>query len=128
MLLAIYMHTKFYTYTKQDSKYQITSWNYYKFVKIYLAIKMIIQLPNGRIIECSVEQYLSLSDEEIKDLNGLSAAYTKEVGNPFYNTYFDSNQIDLDEDDDYFHEKELALDEIDEIDKREDPDFQRDDV
>jgi hypothetical protein len=89
---------------------------------------MIIQLPNGRIIECSVEQYLSLSDEEIKDLNGLSAAYTKEVGNPFYNTYFDSNQIDLDEDDDYFHEKELALDEIDEIDKREDPDFQRDDV
>ena len=62
---------------------------------------MIIQLPNGRIIECSVEQYLSLSDEEIKDLNGLSAAYTKEVGNPFYNTYFDSNQIDLDEDDDY---------------------------
>jgi len=89
---------------------------------------MIIQLPNGRIIECSVEQYLSLSDEEIKDLNGLSAAYTKEVGNPFYNTYFDSNQIDLDEDDDYFHEKELALDEIDEIDKREDLDFQRDDV
>ena len=89
---------------------------------------MIIQLPNGRIIECSVEQYLSLSDEEIKDLNGLSAAYTKEVGNPFYNTYFDSNQIDLDEDDDYFHEKELALEEIDEIDKREDPDFQRDDV
>ena len=89
---------------------------------------MIIQLPNGRIIECSVEQYLSLSDEEIKDLNGLSAAYTKEVGNPFYNTYFDSNQIDFDEDDDYFHEKELALDEIDEIDKREDPDFQRDDV
>ena len=89
---------------------------------------MIIQLPNGRIIECSVEQYLSLSDEEIKDLNGLSAAYTKEVGNPFYNTYFNSNQIDRDEDDDYFHEKELALDEIDEIDKREDPDFQRDDV
>ena len=89
---------------------------------------MIIQLPNGRIVECSVEQYLSLSDEEIQDLNGLSAAYTKEVGNPFYNTYFNSNQIDHDENDDYFHEKEPALDEIDDIDKREDPDFQRDDV
>ena len=89
---------------------------------------MIIQLPNGRIVECSVEQYLSLSDEEIQDLNGLSAAYTKEVGNPFYNTYFNSSQIDRDEDDDYFHEKEQALDEIDEIDKREDLDFQRDDV
>jgi hypothetical protein len=36
---------------------------------------MIIQLPNGRIIECSVEQYLSLSDDEIKDLNGLGGVY-----------------------------------------------------
>ena len=47
---------------------------------------MIIQLPSGRIIECSLEQYLSLTDEEYKDLNGLSSAYTKEVGNPFYNS------------------------------------------
>ena len=29
---------------------------------------MIIQLPNGRIIECSLEQYLSLTDDEYKDL------------------------------------------------------------
>ena len=89
---------------------------------------MIIQLPNGRIVECSVEQYLSLSDEDIKDLNGLSSAYTKEVGNPFYNTYSNSNQVDPDNEDDYFQEKEPALHEIEEIDKREDPDFQRDDV
>ena len=89
---------------------------------------MIIQLPNGRIVECSVEQYLSLSDEDIKDLNGLSSAYTKEVGNPFYNTYSNSTQVDSDDEDDYFQEKEPALDEIEEIDKREDPDFQRDDV
>ena len=40
---------------------------------------MILQLPNGRIIECSVEQYPSMSDEEINDLNGISSAYTKEV-------------------------------------------------
>ena len=44
---------------------------------------MIIQLPNGRIIECSVEQYLALTDDEYNDLNGLSSAYTKEVVNPF---------------------------------------------
>ncbi|MEK6266202.1 MAG: hypothetical protein N2B06_15755 [Clostridium sp.] len=88
---------------------------------------MIIQLPNGRIVECSVEQYLSFSDEEIKDLNGLSAAYTKEVGNPFYNTYFNSNQIDQDSDE-YYQEREPALDEIEELDKREDPDFHKDDV
>ena len=88
---------------------------------------MIIQLPNGRIVECSVEQYLSFSDEEIKDHNGLSAAYTKEVGNPFYNTYFNSNQIDQDSDE-YYQEREPALDEIEELDKREDPDFHKDDV
>ena len=88
---------------------------------------MIVQLPNGRIVECSVEQYLSFSDEEIKDLNGLSAAYTKEVGNPFYNTYFNSNQIDQDSDE-YYQEREPALDEIEELDKREDPDFHKDDV
>ena len=88
---------------------------------------MIIQLPNGRIVECSVEQYLSFSDEEIQDLNGLSAAYTKEVGNPFYNTYFNSNQIDQDSDE-YYQEREPALDEIEELDKREDPDFHKDDV
>ncbi len=88
---------------------------------------MIIQLPNGRIVECSVEQYLSLSDEEIKDLNGLSTAYTKEVGNPFYNTYFNSNKIDQDSED-YLQEREPALDEIEEIEKRIDPDFHNDDV
>ncbi len=52
---------------------------------------MIIQLPNGRIIECSVEQYLSLTDDEYNDLNGLSSAYTKEVGEPFYNSSYKRN-------------------------------------
>ena len=28
---------------------------------------MILQLPNGRIIELSVEQYLDLTDEDIKE-------------------------------------------------------------
>ena len=41
---------------------------------------MIVQLPNGRIVECSLEQYLSLTDQEVNDLNGLSTSYTKEVG------------------------------------------------
>ena len=48
---------------------------------------MILQLPNGRIIECSLEQYLSLTDDEYNDLNGLSSVYTKEVGDPFYNRF-----------------------------------------
>lgn len=48
---------------------------------------MIIQLPNGRIIECSVEQYLSLTDNELDELYGLGTAYTKEIQNPFYKPY-----------------------------------------
>jgi hypothetical protein len=89
---------------------------------------MIIQLPNGRIIECSVEQYLSFSDQEVQDLNGLSAAYTKEVGDPFYNKY--SNRSSKVEPDlsDYIEENEPALDEIDAYEKLDDSYFHPDDV
>ena len=48
---------------------------------------MIVQLPNGRIIECSVEAYLDLTDNDIKDLNGLGVQYTKESTNPFYSSF-----------------------------------------
>jgi hypothetical protein len=94
---------------------------------------MIIQLPNGRIIECSVDQYLSLSAQEIKDLNGLGAAYTKEVGNPFYNKFSDSKSISKDindepDDDWYLNETEPALDEIEAYEKLEDPYFHQDDI
>jgi hypothetical protein len=51
---------------------------------------MIIQLPSGKTIECSIEIYLELSDEEIKELNGLGVQYTKEESNnPFYDLYSD---------------------------------------
>jgi hypothetical protein len=89
---------------------------------------MIIQLPNGRIIECSVEQYLSFSDQEIQDLNGLSVAYTKEVGDPFYNKYSNRNsKVDKDLSD-FIVENEPALDEIDPYEKLDDPYFHPDDV
>jgi len=89
---------------------------------------MIIQLPSGRIIECSVEQYLSFSDQEIQDLNGLSSAYTKEVGDPFYNKYSHrSNKVDPDLSD-YIIENEPALDEIESFEKMDDPYFHSDDT
>ena len=51
---------------------------------------MIIQLPSGKIIECSVDIYLDLTDQEIKELNGLGVQYTKEESNnPFYHSYSD---------------------------------------
>jgi hypothetical protein len=97
---------------------------------------MIIQLPNGRIIECSVEQYLSLSDDEFKDLNGLSAGYTKEVSDPFYNSFSKPllSIANLDDEsleeliDELIIEKEPGLDEIDDYEKLEDSDFHSDDI
>ena len=97
---------------------------------------MIIQLPNGRIIECSVEQYLSLSDDEVRELNGLSAGYTKEVSDPFYNSFSKSVQIPVDIDDDSLEEildeliieHEPELHEIEDYEKMEDSDFHSDDI
>lgn len=89
---------------------------------------MIIQLPNGRIIECSLEQYLSLSDQECLDLNGLSSAYTKEVFDPWYNTFATtSNKKDSINSNDDIEEYEPALDEIEEYEKLEDTYFHSDD-
>lgn len=48
---------------------------------------MIYQLPDGRMIELSLEQYLSLNDVEMNELVGLSTAYTQEYSNPFYNLF-----------------------------------------
>jgi len=88
---------------------------------------MIIQLPNGRIIECSVEQYLSLSDEEVADLNGISSAYTKEVVNPFYNRF--SGKINsYDHELEFIEDYEKALDELDAFEKLDDPYFHSDDI
>jgi len=48
---------------------------------------MIVQLPCGRIIECSVEAYLELEDYDVLELNGISTPYTKEYTDPFYNQF-----------------------------------------
>ena len=91
---------------------------------------MILQLPNGRIIECSVEQYLSMSDEEINDLNGIGSAYTKEVVNPFYGLYANTTLArkeameDMKSDTEY----EPRLDEVDQQEKLNDSYFHSDDI
>ena len=88
---------------------------------------MIIQLANGRVIECSTEQYLSLSDQEIKDLEGLSSHYTKEVSNPFYQMFHKGRNAaheDMIGDEEY----EPQLDEITAAEKMDDPYFRADDI
>tara|TARA_R100000951_G_C2603979_1_gene169051 strand:- start:215 stop:499 length:285 start_codon:yes stop_codon:yes gene_type:complete len=55
---------------------------------------MIYQLPNGRIIELSVEQFLELEDVEVKELNGLSSIYSHECSNPFYDLFSNGSNTD----------------------------------
>ncbi len=91
---------------------------------------MIYQLPNGRIIELSVEQFLELDDTEVKELNGLSSAYSLECSNPFYSLFANGNNEDktvvkeLLSDDDF----EPDLFEIDPNEKLEDDYFHPDDI
>ncbi len=46
---------------------------------------MLYQLPDGRTIEISLDDYLKLSDQELKDLVGLN--YGMAINNPLYGSY-----------------------------------------
>jgi len=88
---------------------------------------MIIQLPNGRIIECSTELYLSMSDDDIKELYGLSSMYTKEVSDPFYNQFHKAN-TNIDEELEEKEDFEPELDQINVIDKLKEGFSYKDDI
>lgn len=94
---------------------------------------MIYQLPNGRIIELSVEQFLELDDTEVKELNGLSSAYSLECSNPFYNLYSNGSTLDkaladeLDEDEE-FEPDLFDIISLDPLERLEDDYFHPDDI
>lgn len=69
---------------------------------------MILQLPNGKVIEITLEQYLEMSDSQVQDLVGLSSGYTKEVNNPFHSMYSKKQIEDIKEnlDDEFFADDE----------------------
>ncbi len=85
---------------------------------------MIIQLPNGRIIECSVEAYLELDEHDIRELNGLGVYYTKEYNDPFYNPFSKASKAALE---DIEKEYKDLFDENDQ-DKLDDNYFHPDDI
>lgn len=94
---------------------------------------MLYQLPNGRVIEMSLEQYLSLNDQELRDLNGLSNEFSSEVTNPFHKSSLkDISKGKIEKSpvntDDVIIEHEPSLDEIAEIDKLLDEYFHPDDI
>ena len=95
----------------------------------HIYLRMIYQLPNGRIIEISTEMYFELTDEEIMDLNGLSSTQTSDITNPFYKSVVHTNKKQK-EDPDIWNipEREPNLDEIKDIEKMEDKYFHRDDI
>ena len=43
---------------------------------------MLYQLPDGRVIELSTEQYFDMSDEELRSL--ISTNYGENIENPFF--------------------------------------------
>lgn len=99
---------------------------------------MLYQLPNGRVIEMSLEQYLALNDDELNDLNGLGNEFTGEINNPFHKSCLKdackgkieksiAKQKELDESN-FIIEREPSLDEIAEIDKLLDGYFHADDI
>lgn len=49
---------------------------------------MLYNLPNGKVIEISVEQYLDMDDEEFEYL--LSINYGETIENPFFGSILES--------------------------------------
>ena len=89
---------------------------------------MIYQLPNGRIIEMSVEQFLELNDQDIQELVGLSPIYSMEVSNPFYKLNCGRSTKKEKRDPELDHEIEPDLTDINPQDKIDDTLFHRDDI
>ena len=96
---------------------------------------MIYQLPNGRIIEMSLEQYLSMDDQELQELNGLGNEFSSEAPNPIYKSSLKDiargkvdKPTDNNADSDYIQEREPTLDEISDMDKLLDEYYHPDDI
>tara|TARA_R100001015_G_C4590206_1_gene145782 strand:+ start:505 stop:777 length:273 start_codon:yes stop_codon:yes gene_type:complete len=90
---------------------------------------MIYQLPNGRIIEMSLETYLELDDADIRELNGLGKEFTSDITNPFHKSIIHKPGKKEDEPEIWdMPEREPNLDEIQDIEKLEDKYFHRDDT
>jgi hypothetical protein len=89
---------------------------------------MIYQLPNGRIIELTLEQFLDMTDEELKDLNGLDSSYTTEPKGPFYKSILDKAKKEKKEVSTDKSNYEPGIDEISKTDIINDEYFHRDDT
>jgi|10_taG_2_1085330.scaffolds.fasta_scaffold37734_2 hypothetical protein len=82
---------------------------------------MLYQLPDGRTIEMSIEDYLSFSDTELRQLIG-NAHTGDEINNPYYGSIINKPGRVPKE-----HISEENLNDISNEHKRQDKDFQNGD-
>jgi len=86
---------------------------------------MLYQLPNGRVVEMSVESFLELDDQAVQELTGLGLGQTIEISNPFNKKFSNHSSSVISEDEEQEIEKDLTS--INKLDKLTDKDFHRDD-
>ena len=90
---------------------------------------MLYQLPDGRVIELSTEQYFDLTDEELRSL--ISTNYGENIDNPFFGSVLQKPGAmvldDIEEWDKLIEEIDLELPDIPLEEKLKDEYFHRDD-
>lgn len=88
---------------------------------------MLYQLPNGKCIELTVEQYTEMSDTEwnrlLKEIE--ASTWGEEVNDPFAISvlYYGPHKTSNNNDDYYIQENEPDLTDISDIEKLSDSDF-----
>lgn len=90
---------------------------------------MLYQLPDGRVIELSTEQYFDMSDEELRSL--ISTNYGENIENPFFGSVLQKpGAMVADEEEaieDLINLDEIELPDIPVDEKLKDEYFHRDD-
>lgn len=90
---------------------------------------MLYQLPDGRVIELSTEQYFDLTDEELRSL--ISTNYGENIDNPFFGSVLQKPGVMIVDEEDWVDEllnvDEIELPDIPLDEKLHDEYFHRDD-
>lgn len=90
---------------------------------------MLYQLPDGRVIELSTEQYFDLTDEELRSL--ISTNYGENIDNPFFGSVLQKPGAmvieEVDEWSEIIEDIDLELPDIPLEEKLKDEYFHRDD-
>jgi|TARA_R110000744_G_scaffold36721_4_gene84631 hypothetical protein len=86
---------------------------------------MLYQLPSGRTIELSLDQYLDMTDDELKELDCLSESHTMDMNDPFYKPYSKGKALEVKP---LSADKKYGVDNVSNDDKLRDEYFNRDDI